>query len=133
MKGLLANMKEQNLVIKNVKSFNLTHIFECGQCFRWNQNEDGSYTGIVRKNVINIKMINNDVYINSYGEDSIKELFNNYFDMNRNYEEIKTKLRKIDNHMKQSISYGDGIRLLNQDLWETIISFIISANNNLYE
>lgn len=124
-------MKEQNLVIKNVKSFNLTHIFECGQCFRWNQNEDGSYTGIVRKNVINIKMKNNDAYVSSYGEDNIKELFNNYFDMNRDYEKIKTKLRKIDNHMKQSISYGDGIRLLNQDLWETIISFIISANNNI--
>ena len=124
-------MKEQNLVIKNVKSFNLTHIFECGQCFRWNQNPDGSYTGIVRKNVINIKMINDDVYINSYGEDNVKDLFNNYFDMNRDYEEIKNKLRKIDNHMKESIKYGEGIRLLNQDLWETIISFIISANNNI--
>ena len=124
-------MKEQNLVIKNVKSFNLTHIFECGQCFRWNLNEDESYTGIVRKNVINIKMINNDVYISSYGEDNVKDLFNNYFDIDRDYEKIKTKLRKIDNHMKESISYGDGIRLLNQDLWETIISFIISANNNI--
>ena len=124
-------MKEQNLVIKNVKSFNLTHIFECGQCFRWNKNEDESYTGVVRKNVINIKMINNDVYVNSYGEDDLRNLFNNYFDMNRDYEEIKAKLREIDNHMKQSISYGDGIRLLNQNLWETIISFIISANNNI--
>ena len=71
MKGLNTNMKEQNLVIENVKSFNLTHIFECGQCFRWKQNEDGSYTGIVRKNVINIKMINNDVYVSSYGDDDI--------------------------------------------------------------
>ncbi len=124
-------MKEQNLVMKNIKSFNLIHIFECGQCFRWNKNEDESYTGIVGKNVINIKMINNDVYITSFGENDIKELFNNYFDMDRNYEQIKIKLRKIDNHMKESISYGDGIRLLNQDLWETIISFIISANNNI--
>ena len=124
-------MKEQSLVIKNVKSFNLTHIFECGQCFRWNQNSDGSYTGIVRKNVINIKMINNNVHVTSLGEENIKDLFTTYFDMNRDYEEIKNKLRKIDNHMKQSISYGEGIRLLNQDLWETIISFIISANNNI--
>jgi N-glycosylase/DNA lyase len=124
-------MKEQNLEIKNVKSFNLTHIFECGQCFRWNLNEDGSYTGIVRKNVINIKMINSDVYVSSYGEDDLEELFTNYFDMNRNYENIKSKLSKIDNHMKESIKYGEGIRLLNQELWETIISFIISANNNI--
>ena len=124
-------MREQNLIVKNVKSFNLTHIFECGQCFRWNRNEDNSYTGIVRKNVINIKMEDNDVYVISYGEDDINELFNYYFDMNRDYEKIKRQLRKIDNHMEESISYGDGIRLLNQDLWETIISFIISANNNI--
>jgi len=124
-------MKEQNLVIKNVKSFNLTHIFECGQCFRWNKNEDESYTGVVRKNVINIKMKNNDVYVSSYGEDNLEELFQNYFDMERDYEGIKSNLSKIDEHMKESIQYGDGIRLLNQDLWETIISFIISANNNI--
>ena len=124
-------MKEQNLVIKNVKSFNLTHIFDCGQCFRWNKNEDESYTGVVKENVINIKMINNDVYVKSYGEDNLKELFNHYFDMNRDYDKIKKSLRKVDEHMEKSILYGDGIRLLNQDLWETIISFIISANNNI--
>lgn len=124
-------MKEQNLVLKNVKSFNLTHIFECGQCFRWNENEDGSYTGVVKNNIINIKMINADVYVKSLGEDDLEELFNNYFDMKRDYDKIKNKLRKIDEHMKKSILYGEGIRLLNQDLWETIISFIISANNNI--
>lgn len=124
-------MKEQNLVIKNVKSFNLTHIFDCGQCFRWNKNEDESYTGVVKENVINIKMINNDVYVKSFGEDNLKELFNHYFDMNRDYDKIKKSLRKVDEHMEKSILYGDGIRLLNQDLWETIISFIISANNNI--
>ena len=124
-------MKEQNLVIKNVKSFNLTHIFDCGQCFRWNKNEDESYTGVVKENVINIKMINNDVYVKSFGEDNLKELFNHYFDMNRDYDKIKKSLRRVDEHMEKSILYGDGIRLLNQDLWETIISFIISANNNI--
>ncbi|MBR2241250.1 MAG: 8-oxoguanine DNA glycosylase [Clostridia bacterium] len=124
-------MKEQKLVVKNVKSFNLEHIFECGQCFRWNKNDDGGYTGVVKENVIDIKMIGNDVYVKSYGNDDLKSLFNDYFDMNRDYENIKIKLRKIDEHMDKSISYGDGIRLLNQDLWETIISFIISANNNI--
>ena len=124
-------MKEQKLKLNNVKSFNLTHIFECGQCFRWNENEDGSYTGVVKKNVINIKMCGRDIYVESYGEDDLKKLFDYYFDMNRNYDEIKKTLRKIDKHMEESIVYGDGIRILNQDLWETIISFIISANNNI--
>ena len=51
--------------------------------------------------------------------------------MNRDYEQIKQQLSKIDDNMKKSIEYGNGIRILNQDLWETIISFIISANNNI--
>lgn len=124
-------MKEQKIEINNVKSFNLKHIFECGQCFRWNENEDGSYTGIVGKNVIKISMINNNIIVKSYGEDDLQKLFNFYFDMETNYEEIKEKLRKIDNYMVTSIQHGEGIRILNQDLWETIISFIISANNNI--
>ena len=124
-------MKEQNLILKNVKSFNLEHIFECGQCFRWNKNEDGSYTGIVGENIIKIKKDNNDIWVESFGNDDLKTFLKNYFDLNRDYEKIKSELRKIDEYMEQSISYGDGIRLLNQDLWETIISFIISANNNI--
>ena len=61
----------------------------------------------------------------------IKEIVANYFDLNRNYSEIKEKLSKIDENVKLSIKYGEGIRILNQDLWEMIISFIISANNNI--
>ena len=82
-------MKEQTLILKNAKSFNLQHIFECGQCFRWNENKDGSYTGVVKENVINIKMINNDVYVKSFGNDDLNELFQYYFDMDRDYEQIK--------------------------------------------
>lgn len=124
-------MKEQSLVLENVKSFNLIHIFKCGQCFRWNENADRSYTGVVKSNVINIKMQEKNIYVKSYGKDNLEKLFFNYFDMQRDYEKIKSKLRRIDEHMNKSILYGDGIRLLNQDLWETIISFIISANNNI--
>ena len=61
----------------------------------------------------------------------IKEIVTNYFDLNRNYSEIKDKLSKVDENVNLSIKYGEGIRILNQDLWETIISFIISANNNI--
>ena len=124
-------MKEQKIEVKNIDSFNLKHIFECGQCFRWNKNEDGSYTGIVGKNVINIKIENNTIIVKSYGEDDLQQLFDFYFDINRDYNEIKNTLKKIDNYMVESIKYGEGIRILNQDLWEMIISYIISANNNI--
>ena len=124
-------MKEQELKLKNIKSFNLKDIFECGQCFRWNENKDSSYTGIVKNNVIKIYQNNNNLIVKSYGEDNIEELFNFYFDMNTDYEKIKIKLSQIDSYMLESIKYGEGIRILNQDLWETIMSFIISANNNI--
>ena len=62
---------------------------------------------------------------------NIKEVCTQYFDLNRDYESIKNKLSKIDEYMEESIKFGYGIRILNQDLWETIISFIISANNNI--
>ena len=54
-----------------------------------------------------------------------------HFDLNTNYDNIKSKLSNVDNYLKTSIEYGEGIRILNQDLWETLISFIISANNNI--
>lgn len=124
-------MKEQQYILKNAQSFELKDIFDCGQCFRWNKEDDGSYTGIFEHNVINVSKNGKNVIFKGICEGDIKTTCKKYFDLDRNYEEIKDKLSKIDEHMKKSIEYGRGIRILNQDLWETIISFIISANNNI--
>ena len=124
-------MKEQKYILKNVKSFEPRHIFECGQCFRWNEENDGSYTGVFKGNVINVKKNNKDIVFKGIVSGDIKDIVTDYFDLDRDYEEIKETLSKIDNNMKISVEYGNGIRILNQDLWETIISFIISANNNI--
>lgn len=124
-------MKQQTYTLKNPECFNLKDIFTCGQCFRWQKNEDNSYTGIVKENVINIKQDEKNITIKSIGKDNIQELTTQYFDLNRDYKKIQNQLSQIDENMKISIKYGQGIRLLNQDLWETLISFIISANNNI--
>ena len=124
-------MKEQKYKWRNVKSFELRDIFECGQCFRWNKQEDGSYTGVFKNNVLNVKKNKDEIIFEGICENDIQQTVKNYFDLNRNYEKIKEQLSKIDQNMKKSIEYGNGIRILNQDLWETIISFIISANNNI--
>lgn len=123
-------MKEQNWCIENCDTFELKDIFECGQCFRWNKVEE-EYIGVVKQNVIKVKKVGNKIEFKSMGEDDLKELVTNYFDLERDYEKIKETLSNVDDNMKQSIEYGKGIRILNQDLWETIISFIISANNNI--
>ena len=124
-------MQEQEYQIENQESFELKHIFDCGQCFRWNEEDDKSYTGVFKGNVLNVKKDNNTIYFKGIVNGNIKDIVEDYFDLNRDYTKIKKTLSKVDNNMKKGIEYGEGIRILNQDLVETILSFIISANNNI--
>ncbi len=124
-------MEEQKYILKKPECFELKDTFTCGQCFRWQENDDGSYIGVVRQNVINIKEKENEYYIKAVGNENIETLIYQYFDLKRDYLKLQNQLSKIDKNMETSIKYGKGIRLLNQDLWETLISFIISANNNI--
>ena len=124
-------MEEQKYKIKNMDSFELKDIFDCGQCFRWNEEDDGSYTGVFKGNVLNVSKNDKEITFKGVCNGNIKDIVEDYFDLKRDYEKIKEELSKIDENMKTSIEYGKGIRILNQDLFETIISFIISANNNI--
>ena len=124
-------MEEQEYILKNADSFEPKDIFECGQCFRWNIQDDGSYTGVIKNGIINVKNDGKNILFTGKCDKDLKEIVTYYFDLNRNYEKIKEQLSNIDKYLKTSIEYGSGIRILNQDLWETIISFIISANNNI--
>ena len=124
-------MEEQKYIIKNQNLFELKDIFECGQCFRWNEQEDGSYTGVIKNGIINVKKEDETITFTGICDKNIEEVVNEYFDLKRDYEKIKERLGNLDEYLKTSIQYGKGIRILNQDLWETIISFIISANNNI--
>ena len=122
---------EQKYILKNCNAFEPEHIFECGQCFRWNKEADESYTGVFKSNIINVRKEKDIVVFKGVSQGDLKEECIEYFDLKRDYEDIKNKLSKVDDNLKNSIKYGSGIRILNQDLWETLISFIISANNNI--
>lgn len=117
--------------IDNVKDFELRDIFECGQCFRWKKENDGSYTGIIKNGVLNVNKIENKVIFKGIVDEEIESICNNYFDLSRDYTEIKEIISKDDENMKKAIEYGKGIRILNQDPWEMLISYIISAANNI--
>ena len=117
-------------LIKEIDSFDPKDIFECGQCFRWNREDNGSYTGIFSDCVLNVEKSNEKIIFTG-NKNVTEEKINNYFDLKRDYSKIKQDLSKIDNNLLEATGYGSGIRILNQDLWETIISFIISANNNI--
>lgn len=109
----------------DTKPFDLIQTFECGQCFRWNKNTDGSYTGVAHGKLICIKESDGYIHIN---DDS--EIWREYFDLDTDYNSIIDTL-SVSDIMKNAIAKGSGIRILRQDFFETVISFIISQNNNI--
>lgn len=121
---------ENSIVIKGVRNFELAHIFECGQCFRWNKQENGNYIGVAFGRVIEVEKKGEDVIIFNTTEDEFNSIWSNYFDLYRDYSEIKNVLGK-DSILEKSVEFGHGIRILRQDSFELIVSFIISANNRI--
>lgn len=114
----------------NIKDFNPKHIFECGQAFRWYKEDGGSYTAIHKEKVINVKKENDDIIFSNTNEEDFQNIWYDYFDLQTDYNKIKKELSK-DPILRESIKFGEGIRILNQDPYETTISFIISANNQI--
>ncbi len=121
--------EKNRVIIDEIKDFEPKHIFECGQCFRWDKEEDGSYTGVANQRVINVKLEEDTLILDNTNMDDYHSIWHNYFDMERDYSKIKDELAKMDEHLKSATEFGYGIRLLKQDTFEMVISFIISARN----
>lgn len=119
------------IIINNIKDMNLKHVFDCGQCFRWNENEDGSYTGIVGDYACVAKLdeVAGQLTLNVSGGDV--EFWSNYLDLDTDYGVIKQILAEKEPKIRTAEEEGYGIRILRQDFYETLISFIISQNNNI--
>lgn len=122
--------EENRLIFKDMENFDPKHIFECGQAFRWTVEEDDSYTIVAYGKVLNIKKEDNDIIFSNTNLDDFNNIWYRYFDLARDYNLIKNELSK-DLILKEAISFGEGLRILNQEPFETIISFIISANNQI--
>lgn len=118
------------IVIKEVRNFELSHIFDCGQCFRWNKQDNGNYVGVAFKRVIEVEKSCDDIIIYNASKDDFENIWKHYFDLEREYTPIKEELQK-DPILKDAVDFGKGIRILNQDPFEILISFIISANNRI--
>ncbi|MFY9277274.1 MAG: DNA glycosylase [Clostridium sp.] len=119
-----------SVIIKGVKNFNIKQILECGQCFRWQRVTDIDYIVVSNRRVIEIIQEDDEVIIHNTNMNDFKNIWENYFDLNTEYGPLKEELSK-DELLKQAIEFGYGIRLLNQDPFEMVISFIISARNSI--
>ena len=116
-------------IFNGIKNLDLKETFECGQCFRWNMEEDGSYTGIAMNNPANIRLEGDVLTVEGFGS---REFWEEYLDLKADYEKLQQVLCEGECEiLPQAISCGSGIRILRQDLWETVVDFIISQNNNI--
>ncbi len=123
---------EENCVkVSGIDTLSLPQTLDCGQAFRWSETENGIWQGVAFGKLLRLKIDTDGTLILF---DTTKEEFQNiwcdYFDLNRSYLEIIEKISEND-LLKTASQYGNGIRILNQEPWETLCSFIISQNNNI--
>jgi N-glycosylase/DNA lyase len=121
---------DDKVVLENIKNFELPHIFDCGQCFRWNRQENNNYIGVAFGRVIEVEKNGDNVIIHNTNLDDFNNIWCDYFDLKRDYGEIKENLSK-DPLLKKAVDFGFGIRLLQQEPFEILLSFITSANNRI--
>lgn len=127
------NYKElnNNIYIENLSCFDLKQTLDCGQAFRWEEIEENIWCGVAFDKFLKLEKVaeNSFIFYNTSLSD-FENIWFDYFDFSRNYEEIISKISKNE-ILKSASDYGKGIRVLNQEPWETLCSFIISQNNNI--
>ena len=121
---------DEYIVIEGVKNFKLKQTFECGQCFRFEKISDNNYIIVAFERVIELKEDGNNIKIYNSNEEDVKNIWIDYFNLKEDYSMIKNELSH-DDLLKKCVEFGPGIRILNQDSFEMLISFIISARNSI--
>lgn len=122
--------QENGVILENIECFDVELSLFCGQAFRWVKNGDGSFTGTVSGKVLNISQEGKNIILKNTTKEDFKNIWLDYFDLKRDYAGICEKFEG-DIHLKKAKDEYYGIRVLNQEPWEALCSFIISQNNNI--
>lgn len=123
--------KNNNTYIFGIKTFDLPQTLDCGQAFRWEEKENGIWKGVAFNKYLELeKLGDGTVVLYNTSEQEFNDIWCKYFDFERDYEKIINTISSNDT-LKKAASYGEGIRILNQEPFETLCSFIISQNNNI--
>ena len=119
------------MIKKSIDYLNLQQIADSGQCFRWKKQDDNKYSVIAYGKYVEIEQNGNE-FTFSCDEQEWEQVWSKYFDMETDYGQIATMIMESgDEHLIEAYKYGSGVRILRQDLWEMMVSFMISQNNNI--
>ncbi len=121
----------ENLILNEVKDFNIEHILECGQCFNFERVSEMEYIIVAYGKLLHIKQDGNDVTFYGTSEMEYDNIWKKYFDMDTDYGVIKNYLINNDEKIVSAIEDKWGIRIINQEFHETLLSFIISQNKQI--
>ena len=117
-------------MIQNIKNFDLEQIADSGQCFRWRKIDDGKYLIPAYDHIVTVAQ-SGEKFEFSCTEAEYQKIWKHYFDLELDYGKIIAAIDKNYTFLKEAAEYGSGFRILKQELWEMIISYIISQNNNI--
>ena len=118
--------------IQIIDDLDLERIAGSGQCFRWEKDDTGAYRIIYRENCLQIRALENRIFKLSCSEDEYRNIWYDYFDLGEDYRSIRKRIcKEEDPFLADACENGKGIRILRQDPWEMLISFIISQNKNI--
>lgn len=121
--------RDGKAIIKNIKNFEPQHIFDNGQAFRFFPAADGAYEGVAHGRFLRVWKEGESAVLYPCTEDEFYEIWFHYFDLGLEYARLFQDAS--DKELERAQQFGHGLRVLNQQPFETLISFIISANNNV--
>ena len=120
------------MVITIADAFDLNKIANSGQCFRWTKTEDNTYRVIAGESCLYITALEKDRYDLDCSEPEFDYFWREYFDLRTDYQKIRKRIDRIaDPFLWEAAEHEKGIRILRQDPWEMLITFIISQNRNI--
>ncbi len=121
---------DKNIEISQISCFSLRETLDCGQAFRWEPLGDGFWQGMAYNKYLKLRQTQDKIILFDTSKEDFYNIWYSYFDLDRDYEKIVEKMSG-NPILKEAAAFGKGIRILKQEPWETLCSFIISQNNNI--
>ena len=121
--------EKNRVILRGLEFFNPRDTFDCGQCFRFNPIAENAYRGVAFSRVLTVERTGADTVFHCTKQD-FDQVWHTYFDLGTDYNRLRNSF-KHDSYMKKAAEFGAGIRILKQEPWEALCSFIISQCNNI--